>query len=154
MPAPTLNAMRLGLATTVAVLAVVSCADTPTTVGVADGKGNAPAFSQAENKNGKPFLHLARVKADGTLVDGTALSSSRVSHGSYVVSFPPPIDKCAASVTGAAFAGYDSTVSVIPLVLIGLSVSGANNTDVIVQLLNQSGEAPADASFTLTLVCL
>ena len=155
MRVSTFTPIRIGLGTVPVLVVLLSCADTPTTVGVADYDADAPAFTQVTDKKIKPTLHFARVRSDGTLVDGTAVSSSRFNTGVYVLSFPPPIDKCAASATSASFQGFDSSVfRVSAQIGIGVGSGGVfNDSGVIVSLFNTSDGSGEDTSFTVTLVC-
>jgi hypothetical protein len=154
--------MRVHTAYSIRVIASVatfatclSCTETPTTVDVVNDDASAPAFSKVNDKKLKPTFHFARVKSDGTLVDGTAVSSSRFSTGVYVLSFPPPIDKCAASAVSASFQGFDTSVfRVSAQIAIGAGSGGAfDDTGVIVSLFDTSDGSGEDTSFTVTLVC-
>ena len=134
---------------------ILSCSETPTAVDVAKDDANVPAFSQTTDKKLKPTLHYARVKSDGTLVDGTAESSSRFSAGVYVLAFPPPIDKCAASAASASFQGFDTSVfRVSAQISIGSGAGGVfNDTGVRVSFFDTTDGSGEDTSFTVTLVC-
>lgn len=154
--------MRVSTGNSIRVIASVatfttflSCTETPTTVDVVDDNASAPAFSQASDKKLKPTFHFARVKSDGTLVDGTAVSSSRFNAGVYILSFPPPIDKCAASAVSASFQGFDTSVfRVSAQIAIGVGGGGAfSDTGVIVSLFNTLDGSGEDTSFTVTLIC-
>jgi hypothetical protein len=147
--------IRIGLGAVPVLTLLLSCADTPTTVDVADYDANAPAFAKVPDKKIKPTLHFARVRSDGTLVDGTAVSSSRFNTGIYNLSFPPPIDKCAASAASASFQGFDSSVfRVAAQIGIGVGSGGVfNDNGVTVSFFDTSDGSNEDTSFTVTLVC-
>jgi hypothetical protein len=113
--------------------------------------------SVTSTKLGKdqPVLRWARVTSTGTLVDGTAASAAKSSDGIYVVTFPQPIDGCAAAAGPAAYRGFDTSVfRVNAFVQVGLGgLSGTDNTTVSVQLYRTSDGASVNSAFTLTLVC-
>jgi hypothetical protein len=122
---------------------------------MADYEVTTPSLTKVDDKKIKPSLHFARVKSDGTLVDGTAVSSSRFNTGVYILTFPPPIDKCAASAASASFQGFDASVfRVSPQIGIGVGSGGAfNDSNVIVSFFSTSDGSNEDTSFTVTLVC-
>jgi hypothetical protein len=98
---------------------------------------------------------FARVKSDGTLVDGTAVDAIKTGTGSYRLQFPRPVDKCAGAVSSASFAGFDSSVFRITGQLsIGFGEGGAADPDKVgVRLFRPSDGASDDSAFTLVLVC-
>ena len=101
-----------------------------------------------------PPRRFARVKSNGTLVSGTAKSASRSTTGVYVVSFPTKIDRCAAAVNSASFAGYDTSVyRVWAQVAIGYGQGGGIDPRSVVVNLFGSGLSSVDTSFTLVLAC-
>jgi hypothetical protein len=155
MRVPIFTPIRVGLGAVAALPVLLSCTDTPTTVGLADYDASTPAFAQVDDKKFKPTLHIARVKSDGTLVDGTAVSSSRFNTGVYVLAFPPPIDKCAASATSASFQGFDLSVfRVAAQIGIGVGSGGVfSDSGVIVSIFDTTDGSSEDTSFTLILVC-
>lgn len=155
MRASSLPPIRISVLTAAVLTAFASCTDSPTPVGLADHATGAPAFASVADKKLKPTLHYARVKSDGTLVDGTAISSSRFSTGTYILSFPPPIDKCAASSNSASFQGFDLSVfRVTAQIAIGVASGGAfSDSGVIVSFFSTSDGSSEDTSFTITLVC-
>jgi hypothetical protein len=147
--------IRFSVLTAALLTAIAACTETPTTVGVGNDDAGAPAFASVDDKKFKPTFHIARVKSDGTLVDGTAVSSSRFSAGVYLLSFPPPIDKCAASANSASFQGFDASVfRVTAQISIGFGAGGSvSDTGVIVSFFSTSDGSSQDTSFTITLVC-
>lgn len=155
MRVPAFTPIRVGFGVVPLLTVLLSCTETPTAVGVADYDSNTPALAQVNAKKFKPTLHIARVKSDGTLVDGTAVSSSRSNTGTYVLSFPPPIDKCAASATSASFQGFDtSRFRVVAQIGIGVGSGGAfSDSGVIVSFFDSSDGSNVDTSFTVILVC-
>ena len=98
--------------------------------------------------------HFARVKSDGTLIDGTATDASRVNDGSYFVEFPASIRNCAGAASSAFVPGSDSSVLRMTTQLsIGVGEGGApDNDNVRVRLYTNTG-TNEDSSFTLVLVC-
>jgi hypothetical protein len=115
--------------------------------------GSAPTSATADDDKVK-VLHYARVKSDGTLISGTALSSTQVSNGRYALTFPAPIDGCAAAANSASFAGFDvSAFRIWAQISIGSTSGGAfDDGSVIVSLFGSDGSS-ADSSFTLLLMC-
>lgn len=152
MRRPRLQTTGIGLGAMAALAIFVACTETPTgMVGV--GAEHTVAFDGVDKKL-KPTLHFARVKSDGTLVDGTALSAFRFNEGVYILEFPPPIDKCAGAVNSASFQGFDGSVhGIAATVGIGVGSGGVyNDKNVMIQLVTTSS-GTEDSSFTLVLVC-
>jgi hypothetical protein len=116
---------------------------------LADGSVTAAKLAGVTKK-----VLYARVKGSGQLVDGDALAVNRFSTGSYYVTFPPPIDKCAASATSSAFEGFDGSLYRLwSQVSIGtVEGGGYGKSQVLVNLFDSSG-SEANSSFTLILVC-
>jgi hypothetical protein len=141
------------LAAAMALTAVMACTETPTEP-PPDDAATMPAFANADKKL-KPTFHYARVRSDGTLVSGTALSASRFNTGVYTLEFPPPIDECAASANSASFQGFDISVFRITAQIgIGQGEGGVfSDSGVVVSLFNTSDGSSEDSSFTLMLLC-
>lgn len=96
----------------------------------------------------------ARVKANGQLVDGDAIATNRFGTGTYFVTFPPPIDKCAGSVTSSAFAGFDISINrVWGQLSIGATEGGGFGDAQVAVSLFDSGGSNVDSAFTMILVC-
>jgi hypothetical protein len=97
---------------------------------------------------------FARVKSNGTLVDGTATSATRLSEGSYLLQFSRSIRRCGGAANSASFPGFDLSVFRIWAQLsIGSDENGgANPRKARVNLFRSDGLRD-DSSFTLVLVC-
>lgn len=87
-------------------------------------------------------------------MDGDAISASRFNTGTYFVTFPPPIDKCAASVVSATFAesGF-SSYRVWAQVGIASALGGGFDASQVLVNTFGSDTGNVDTAFTLTLVC-
>jgi len=122
------------------------------------GLQGVPGVAGAKGDKGDPGppgpTQFARVKSTGQLVSGTATSASRFGTGIYFVRFPTAIDRCAAAVNSASFAGFDLSVyRVWAQVAIGYGNGGAvDPLSVIVSLFQNNGSS-VDTSFTLVLAC-
>ena len=140
---------------TVALIAVLmACSDTPVGPG---SSSSVVAFDQTTKTGGlkKPSLHYARVRSDGVLVDGTAVSATRLGEGSYRVTFPPGIGACAATANSSSFQGFDlSTFRTMIQIGIGSGPGGVfDDESVTVNVFEPSNGAAEDTSFSLVLVC-
>jgi hypothetical protein len=113
------------------------------------------AVAEAASPQGKSKVqHFARVKADGTLVNGTAVSAERSSEGRYLVQFAEPISECAAAVNSAAFPGFDSSVfRIMAQISIGFSPVGSPDELSVVVSLFEIDASSTDSSFSLLLTC-
>jgi hypothetical protein len=146
----------LGRALTAAAiaLAIASCSDAPTETAAAAG-ADPRASAKPSTGAKKAVLHTARVRGDGTLVDGTALSAVRLSEGFYRLTFPPPIGHCAAAANSAAFQGFDGSVfRIVAQIGIGVGQGGVfDDVSVTVNLFTSTDGSSEDSSFSLVLVC-
>jgi hypothetical protein len=149
-----LSTTVLGFATITTVAGFIACSDSPAAPALDRGVEDV-AYAQADKGLKQPKLHYARVRSDGTLVDGTALSAERFSEGIYRVVFPPPIGACAAAANSASFQGFDGSVfRIVAQIGIGVGEGGAfDDTTARVSLFSSTDGASEDSSFTLTLVC-
>lgn len=144
-----------GVAVTAAIAIVMACSDSPVEPAVAGGTHQA-AFDQVSAEKTKKLTgHFARVKSDGTLVDGTAESASRPSNGFFAVRFLEPIDGCAASATSTAFPGWDIALfRVSPQISVGFGETGvADPLSVTIRFSDPSTGTPSNTAFSLILVC-
>jgi hypothetical protein len=150
------NSSRPGisLAMVAAIAAFVACTDTPTERAL--GAPAQPVASAQEDKGAKKaIMHVARVRGDGTLVDGTAISAERTSEGAYLIKFPPGIGRCAAAANSAAFQGFDGSVlRIVAQISIGFGSGGAFDDETVgVSLFNSTDGTSEDSSFSLLVVC-
>jgi hypothetical protein len=145
---------RAGLCAVAVLTVFMACSEAPTSVGGDNRAVPAAAFDKVAKKP-KLSLHYARVRGDGTLVDGTAVSAAKLSTGRYLIVFSPPIDTCAASANSTSFQGFDGSVfRITAQISIGFTSNGApSDTDVVVSLFNTSDGSSEDTSFTLILAC-
>jgi hypothetical protein len=146
---------RTGAALAAAILIVApACSDTPTGATAVDREATFEHKGTPHAKL-KPTFHYARVRGDGGLVDGTATSSIQSSTGRYLLTFPPPIGKCAASAISASFVGFDGSVfRIVAQVSIGFDSGGAfDDQTVTVSTFNPASSAAENTSFTLILLC-
>jgi hypothetical protein len=144
--------LKVLTAASVAVV-VAACSDAPTETASADAEPLASAKTNPGVK--KPVFHMARVRGDGTLVDGTAISAQRINPGSYRITFPPPIGHCAAAANSAAFQGFDGSVfRIVAQISIGVGQGGAfDDQSVGVNLFSSTDGSSEDSSFSVVLVC-
>jgi hypothetical protein len=130
--------------------------DTPTASAV--GPESLVALSQGGGM-GPPTrvktLHFAQVKADGTLMNGTALSATWTHTGNYLLTFPAGIGGCAAAVNHAVFPGWDATMlRGDALLRIGFDENGAfdDQTVRVIFWRTPTGDL-ANTAFTLVMLC-
>ncbi len=145
-----------GLAPLAILALILACTDTP--AGSAVGPESQVALSKGGGQ-GPPTrvktLHYARVRADGTLVDGTALAATRYATGSYLLTFPAGIGGCAAAVNHAAFPGSDFSVPMgVATVRIGQSLDpGFDDESVRVSFRRSFDAELTNTAFTLVMLC-
>ena len=130
--------------------------DTPTASAV--GPESLVALSQGGGK-GPPArvktLHFAQVKADGTLMNGTALSATWMHTGNYLLTFPAGIGGCAAAVNHAVFPGWDATMlRGDALLRIGFDENGVFDDETVRVIFwrTPTGDL-ANTAFTLVMLC-
>lgn len=110
------------------------------------------ATAQSDKKS--KVQHFARVKSDGTLVNGTAISAERFGEGSYFVRFADPIAECGAAANSASFAGFDLSVFRIwAQIGIGVAPGGAPDDFTVAVNLFGSDGSNQDSAFSLLLSC-
>jgi hypothetical protein len=150
----------ISLTTAAAVAVLVACTDTPTerVVGAgAEPVAHAQVDANVEKDKGakKAILHAARVRGDGTLVDGTAISSQRFSEGVYLIKFPPGIGGCAATASSSSFVGFDNSVfRIVAQISIGFGSGGVFDDETVgVSLFSSLDGSSEDSSFSLVMVC-
>lgn len=96
----------------------------------------------------------ARVKSNGTLIDGTAVAATRLQTGAYLLTFPTQIAKCAATANSTSFAGFDQSINrVWAQIGIGFGNGGGVSPNSLVVNLYDSGGPNVDSSFSVILVC-
>lgn len=144
-----------GLVTAVTVALVMACGDSPAEPSA--GADNAAARQGNDDplKVKKGDVQFVRVKSDGTLVGGTALSAAKLATGAYAITFEPPIGDCAATANTASFLGFDSSVfRIVAHLSIGFDANGQfDDETVVVNTFRPSDGTNADTSFALILVC-
>lgn len=146
----------ISLVIAAAVGGFMACRDTPTEAAVSTGAPPAASAHLDVDKGAKKaVLHVARVRGDGTLVDGTAISAERFSEGTYRIKFPPGIGRCAAAANSAAFQGFDNSVfRIVAQISIGFGSGGLfDDETVTVSLFDATDGSNEDSSFSLVLVC-
>lgn len=144
-----------GLAAAAAGVLFMACGDAQAGPTAASDRPEA-AFAQVDGQKPKARQqHFVRVRSDGTLVDGTAISASRFSTGNYFVKFPPPIGTCAAAASSAAFQGFDAAVfRAVSQVSIGFGSGGVfDDETVVVRFFRPDDGADLDTSFSLVMLC-
>lgn len=147
---------RLSIASVVAVALVIACNDSPAAPVLGADNVAYSAQDDVPGKIKKGDVQFARVRGgDGALVGGTALSSTRLSEGTYLLTFEPPIGGCAATANSAAFLGFDASVFRTSVqVSIGSGLGGAwDDESVGVRTFDSSDGSSEDTSFALILVC-
>jgi hypothetical protein len=117
------------------------------------GPTGAQGSTGAKGPTGPAGLSLfADVKADGTLVHGTATSSVRNSPGDYAVTFGQDVSGCAAAANAGLFAGSDSAQ--LDAVASATTFTALPD-EVNVRLFTWTGGSPntANSSFRLVVAC-
>jgi hypothetical protein len=138
----------VGLASGLLLAVFLGCNDVPTEAldeppppGISLGKGGQPKLS----------LDYARVKSDGTLVDGTALSAVRIGPGQYEVTFARPTAGCAGVAGSSGFPGADAVGSTITA---HVFVPGSQSSDATVFVgMATPSVGEEDTAFSLILIC-
>lgn len=152
-----LRATGVGLATMATVVVFMACKDTPTEPGADNGAREVTLDKEKDETKAKG-LHFARVRPGSApnLVDGTAVTATRVGTGHFLVTFASPISGCAGAANTAEFPGTGFFGGFSPLVariFIGLEGFGINPESVLVVTFDSTDGDPVDAAFTLILVC-
>jgi hypothetical protein len=142
-----------GRAVCVVVLAGVAVLVAYTGVLAHAGGSERSSAAAADDKKVK-VQHYGRVKADGTLAGGTALTATRLSEGMYELTFPAPISGCGATASSTSFPGFDFSVfRVWAQISIGFGAGGAAHDDTVQVALFGSDGLPEDSSFSVLLMC-
>jgi hypothetical protein len=109
--------------------------------------------ADADDKRVK-VQHYGRVRADGTLAGGTALTATRLSEGAYALTFPAPISGCGATASSTSFPGFDFSVfRVWAQISIGFGAGGGADDGTVQVALFGSDGLPEDSSFSVLLMC-
>jgi hypothetical protein len=90
--------------------------------------------------------YFANVTAEGALVGGTAISSTRTQPGWYVVKFPVDVSACAA----VASSGITGDIGTFGLTSLATIVGNLNYAD---DEVNVQSEGGTDTAFHLIVVC-
>jgi hypothetical protein len=110
------------------------------------------ATAQSDKKS--RVQHFARVKSDGTLVNGTAISAERFGEGFYFVRFADRIGECGAAANSASFPGFDLSVfRIMAQLSIGVGPGGAPDDFSVGVSLFASDGTNRDSAFSLLLSC-
>jgi hypothetical protein len=112
---------------------------------------NIPVNAEDKAKS----THYARVRSDGVLVDGTAISASRFATGTYLVKFQPGIGACAATANSSSFLGFDLSVfRVSAQISVGFGDGGAFDDETVhVNFFSTTDGSNTDTSFSVILAC-
>lgn len=98
--------------------------------------------------------HFARVRSDGALAGGTAVSSLRLQTGAYQLVFPESIEECAGVATTSSFPGFDLAVNRIwANVAIAVTNGGGRDPNSVIVDTYGSNGLGDDTAFSLLLAC-